>query len=76
MVKTTLFRRVVSGLVLYDPLVSHTHARLIYARDGRWYLIDLKSAKGLWVNGQRVASRALTCGDQILMGQTAMLFRI
>jgi pSer/pThr/pTyr-binding forkhead associated (FHA) protein len=39
-------------------------------------LIDLKSAQGVWVNGQRVSSHALAHSDQIQLGQSALLFRI
>jgi hypothetical protein len=39
--------------VLNDPTVSRSHARL-GMRDGRWYVRDLHSSNGTWVNGRRV----------------------
>ena len=39
-----------NDLVLNHPSVSRKHAR-IEARDGRWWIVDLKSTNGVKVNG-------------------------
>lgn len=43
-----------NDLVLDHPLVSRHHAA-VHIRKGRFYLIDLNSSNGTYVNGQRVA---------------------
>src|SRR6185503_14464518 len=59
---------------LADVGASRQHARLDY--DGRRVvLVDLGSANGSMVNGQRVSTVALNPGDQILIGSTRLTFR-
>jgi len=49
------------------PMVSREHARL-EASDGGWKLVDLQSANGSYVNGERVSERRLAPGDVIRLG--------
>ena len=43
--------------------------------DGAWYLRDLESANGTYLNGQRIMDRiALSPGDQIRCGSSVFLF--
>lgn len=59
---------------LADNTVSRRHCELV-PEDGEWYLQDLGSANGTYVNGIRVISRhALKLGDQIRIGRTLMVF--
>jgi len=56
-------------IVLDDPLVSRTHARLFVNR-GSVTIEDLKSANGVLVNGEAlVRARALSSGDRVVIGQ-------
>ncbi len=55
-----------------DPTVSRRHAELTPSQ-GRWFLRDLSSAHGTFVNGQRAEGRVeLRAGDEIRFGGTAM----
>ncbi len=56
-------------LVLDDPLVSRTHARLVVQR-GTVSVEDLGSANGVLVNGERLLrTRTLASGDRLNIGQ-------
>jgi putative serine protease PepD len=49
----TVGREPSNDIVLDDPLVSRHHLRLERHRDG-WVLVDLDSANGTWIHGDRV----------------------
>jgi hypothetical protein len=54
--------------VIGDPDVSRRHARLRHA-DGRWWLADMGSANGTYVNGWRVADEVeVRPGDEVWFG--------
>ena len=59
-----------------DQTISRRHCEL--TPDGsRWYINDLKSANGTYVNGLRVAGRRrLEAGDEIRTGNTLFLFAV
>src|SRR5262249_11336946 len=60
-------------IVLDDPLVSRTHARLVVNR-GAVTIEDLKSANGVLVNGEAlVRARVLQSGDRVVIGQQSFL---
>ena len=62
---------------LSDQTVSRRHAELQpdLANDGDWFLKDLGSVNGSYLNGQRVEGlRPLRLGDQIRIGRTLMVF--
>jgi pSer/pThr/pTyr-binding forkhead associated (FHA) protein len=59
-------------LRLDDTFVSQEHAR-IFAKNGSWYVEDLGSTNGTFVNEQRLAAPAmLTSGDRIRVGTTVL----
>ena len=60
-----------NDLVLNHPSVSRKHAR-IEARDGRYWLIDLKSTNGVKVNGNLISESAVSAGDKILVGSVQL----
>jgi len=67
-------RRPDCDLVLADPSVSRQHARF-YSREGRWWVADLGSAGGTWVNDQRLeGERALAPDDRIVVGRSRLIF--
>jgi len=57
-----------------DNAISRRHAELT-PDDGLWYIRDLDSQNGTYVNGTRIRERTrLRAGDQIRVGQTLLVF--
>ncbi len=64
-----------STLVLTDDFASSRHARLTN-RGGQWYVEDLGSTNGTYLDQQRVQGPLLVnAGQPIRIGQTAMELR-
>ena len=60
---------------LSDTYVSSFHAR-IFSRDGEWYVEDLGSTNGTYMNQRRVTSPVeVRAGDRIRVGKTTLEFR-
>ena len=62
--------------VLAEPAVSRRHARL-NRRGEHWYVRDMGSTNGTWVNGRRLAAEEealLGQGDEIELGGVRLLF--
>ena len=69
---TTLGRDVNNAIVIDDPFASSEHAVLTYRGRG-WYVEDLGSTNGTFVNGRAVAAVApLGFGDEIAIGQVRL----
>ena len=58
-----------NGIVLESDSVSRRHARF-ELRDGAWWVTDLKSTNGTYVNDETVAEHKLRRGDHIKVGDT------
>jgi pSer/pThr/pTyr-binding forkhead associated (FHA) protein len=69
----TIGRKPGNNLVLeWDGAVSRYHAELEFAA-GCWFVTDLDSANGTWVNGKRIdAKKALRVGDELRVGDTSL----
>ena len=66
---TPLGRDVNNAIVIEDPFASAEHAVLTY-RGRSWYLEDLDSTNGSFVNGQPIEGvAALGYGDELQIGQ-------
>lgn len=66
---TALGRDVNNAIVVEDPFASTEHAILTY-RGRSWYVEDLDSTNGSYVNGQPVEGvAAMTYGDELQIGQ-------
>jgi len=66
---TPLGRDVNNAIVIDDPFASAEHAVLTY-RGRSWYLEDLDSTNGSFINGQRIDGvAALSYGDEVQIGQ-------
>ena len=66
---TPLGRDVNNAIVIDDPFASAEHAVLTF-RGRSWYLEDLDSTNGSYVNGQRIDGvAALGYGDELQIGQ-------
>ena len=69
---TSLGRDVNNSIVLDDEFVSTTHAALTY-RGRAWYVEDLGSTNGTFVNGSQVDGLApIAFGDEIQVGQVRL----
>jgi pSer/pThr/pTyr-binding forkhead associated (FHA) protein len=59
-------------LALGDDHASNHHARFQFAH-GAWYVEDLSSTNGTWLNGRRMFSaQRLKKGDKIKIGRTVI----
>ena len=64
-----------NDLRLADSSVAPSHATLLLKAD-TWYVTDLRSPHGTFVNGYRVATeRALAPGCTLTVGHVSMVFR-
>ena len=62
-------------LPLDDTFVSQQHARL-FAKNGSWYVEDLGSTNGTFVNDQRLGAPAMVQpGDKVRVGTTVLELR-
>lgn len=66
-------RRPNSAVFLDDVTVSRDHA-LIVRRGGDWYLDDLGSLNGTYVNRHRIESHRLEDGDELQVGKYKLTF--
>jgi pSer/pThr/pTyr-binding forkhead associated (FHA) protein len=58
------------AFVIHDEFASGNHARFRVAH-GRWYVEDLGSTNGTWLNGRQIhAAQLLKKGDKIGIGHT------
>ena len=69
---TPLGRDVNNAIVIDDPFASAEHAMLTY-RGRNWYLEDLDSTNGSYVNGHPITGvAALGYGDEVQIGQVRL----
>ena len=69
---STIGRGAQNSVVLPDPSVSAEHA-LLALRDGRWWLEDLGSTNGTFLNGAPVLQRTLIrSGDTLTFGAVSL----
>lgn len=60
-------------LQLLDLSVSRRHARVYYAQNS-WFIQDINSTHGTYINAKRIQAAPIRSGDQIIIGHTRMIF--
>lgn len=69
----TVGRSSQNNVVIQDPKVSNLHLRLRKEEDGRYFVVDLNSTNGTFVNGKRIQGESqITPGDQLKIGNTLL----
>lgn len=64
-------------IVILDPYISRTHAKIFY-RDGRWYLEDLGSRNGTYIDGEDIRGRGaveLREGMEVVLGFSTIIVK-
>jgi len=69
----TIGRSPVSDIVLDDSYVSSTHARVV-PRGQLWYIEDLGSTNGTFVDGREVQEAQLKLDTHVRIGATTFLY--
>jgi pSer/pThr/pTyr-binding forkhead associated (FHA) protein len=61
---------------ILDDLISRRHMQIRYDKDKKQYFaLDMRSKHGVFINAKRIiAEIALVDGDEILIGQTTLMF--
>ena len=66
-----------SGLRLADAQVSSAHCRIFRGSTGqRFWVADLGSDRGTWLNGRRIRRAVLRNGDRLEVGRVGLTFRV
>ena len=71
--RVTVGRRPDADVFLDDVTVSRDHAMLV-RRGDEWFLDDLGSLNGTYVNRQRIDSQRLDDGDELQVGKYKLTF--
>lgn len=61
-------------LVLHDPEASRRHLKISPGENG-WWLDDLGSTNGSFVNGKRITHQTAVPGDRIQIGQSVLVIQ-
>jgi uncharacterized protein YegL len=64
----------ISNIYIADPSVSRRHARFRFA-NGQWFIQDMGSSGGVYLNGARINASVLKSGDHIRIGATEFQFQ-
>jgi serine protease Do len=73
MKRITVGRSEESTIQIQDPTVSNHHA-IIEERDDRFWIVDLKSSNGTFVNGRRITETVIVENDVIHFGTNKKVF--
>lgn len=69
-----LGRSGVCDVQFHDPKVSRQHALLRFYNN-EYYIQDMQSTGGTYVNEKRVSSQVLRDQDQVRLGDSVVIFR-
>jgi pSer/pThr/pTyr-binding forkhead associated (FHA) protein len=71
---TTVGRRPDSGVFLDDVTVSRKHAVFERRSGSAWFVRDVGSLNGTYVNGEQVDETKLATGDEVQIGRFKLTF--
>lgn len=71
---TTVGRSPESAVFLDDVTVSRAHAVFERRGDGAWFVRDVGSLNGIYVNGEQVEETVLATGDEVQIGKFKLAF--
>lgn len=69
----TIGRSPQASIPIDNPAVSHNHVRVVY-EDDEYYVEDLGSTNGTFLNGNRITRALLRPGDTIAVGKHSIRF--
>lgn len=72
---TNIGRKTDNHLVIEDPCVSRYHAQIRNTR-GQYFIFDLNSTGGTFVNGERIVREELKPGDVISLGGVEIIYGV
>ena len=64
-----------ADLMIAEPTISRAHAAIGFGRDG-FFVEDLGSTNGTFVNGSKHERAVLTDGDEVQMGRLRLRIRL
>ena len=64
-----------NDVILRDPATSGHHARL-ERRGETFWVVDLGSTNGTFVNGESIQEKQLNNGDRVTIGQNSIHFSL
>lgn len=73
---TTIGRAPGNTIVLRDQMLSKRHAQIRRETDGHYYLEDLQSKNGIYVNNKRTVRHRLAHGDIVIIGAQHFKFKL
>jgi two-component system cell cycle response regulator len=71
--ETNIGRSKEAHLRIDDAGISRNHARVVRAEDGRFFVEDLQSTNGVFLNGLKVERAELATADRIQVGPNVVL---
>lgn len=72
--RSTVGRSSTNNIVVESDSVSMVHARLLQ-KDGEWWVLNLLSTNGTYVNRRKVTDSKLRDGDRLHFGDAEFIFR-
>ena len=63
-----------NDVTLISEFISRHHAQIVMDQDGRYWIKDLNSTNGIYVNGQKTQRSGLRDGDRIIMGYHELIY--
>jgi len=71
---TTIGRDSTNNIVISDDAASGNHAKIL-VEEGKFFIHDLASSNGTFVNGEEVVRQEIFDGNEILFGETKLVFK-